>query len=76
LRVIARIRMAALTRSVAAAFMNTLKFRILFREFCMAIKQVKNVADIPSHDMDDWGLVELLIFEQISQLRLSGFYFI
>jgi uncharacterized cupin superfamily protein len=35
----------------------------------MAIKQLKNVADIPSDDLDDWGPVPEPISEQISQLR-------
>ena len=35
----------------------------------MAIKQVKNVADIPSQDLDDWGAVPEPVSEQISLLR-------
>jgi len=34
----------------------------------MAIKQVKNVAQIPSAELDDWGPVPKPISEQISQL--------
>jgi len=35
----------------------------------MAVKQVKNVAEIPSEELDDWGPVELPISETVSQLR-------
>ncbi|MEM7361060.1 MAG: cupin domain-containing protein [Pseudomonadota bacterium] len=35
----------------------------------MAIKQVKDVSNIPSKELDDWGPVELPISEQISTLR-------
>ncbi len=35
----------------------------------MAIKQVKNVADIPSSELDDWGPVPEPVSEQISHLR-------
>ncbi len=35
----------------------------------MAIKQVKNVADIPSEELDDWGPVPQPIYETVSQLR-------
>ena len=35
----------------------------------MAIKQTKNVADIPTGELDDWGPVELPISETVSQLR-------
>jgi len=35
----------------------------------MAIKQVKNVADIPSNELDDWGPVPEPVSEMISQLR-------
>ena len=35
----------------------------------MAIKQIKSVAQIPSHELDDWGPVELPISDLVSQLR-------
>jgi len=35
----------------------------------MAIKPVKDVANIPSSDLEDWGPVEKPISEQVSQLR-------
>lgn len=35
----------------------------------MAIKQIEAVANIPSHELDDWGDVELPISDQISALR-------
>ena len=35
----------------------------------MAIKQVSNVANIPSSELDDWGPVPQPISETISQLR-------
>lgn len=35
----------------------------------MSVKQTKAVADIPSHELDDWGPVGLPISEQVSQLR-------
>jgi uncharacterized protein len=35
----------------------------------MAIKQLKNVSNIPSSELDDWGAVPEPVSEQISQLR-------
>ena len=35
----------------------------------MAIKQVKNVADIPSDELEDWGPVPQSISETVSHLR-------
>ena len=35
----------------------------------MAIKPVKDVANIPSNELDDWGPVQLPVSDQISQLR-------
>ena len=35
----------------------------------MAIKQVKNVADIPSSELDDWGPVPESVSETVYQLR-------
>ena len=35
----------------------------------MAIKQLKNVSNIPSSELDDWGSVPEPVSEQISQLR-------
>ena len=35
----------------------------------MTIKQVKNVADIPSSELDDWGPVPEPVSETVSQLR-------
>ncbi len=35
----------------------------------MAIKQEKDVANIPSSELDDWGPVPEPVSEQISQLR-------
>ncbi len=38
----------------------------------MAIKQIKAVAEIPSEELDDWGLVELPISEQVRNLGSAG----
>ncbi len=35
----------------------------------MAIKQVKNVADIPSDELEDWGAVPQPISETVLHLR-------
>ena len=35
----------------------------------MAVKQVKNVADIPSDELEDWGAVPQPISETVSHLR-------
>ena len=35
----------------------------------MAIKQIKSVAQIPSHELDDWDPVELPVPDLVSQLR-------
>ena len=38
----------------------------------MAIKQIKAVAEIPSEELDDWGLVESPISEQVRNLGCAG----
>lgn len=39
----------------------------------MAIKQTKDVAAIPSAELDDWGPVELPVSEQVMDAEISSF---